>query len=156
MYSKILAAKKAVAYGITVNIISGKKSGLIGQLLSGVHHGTEFRSRVKKISSRKGWIAFAIRPKGKLVIDEGAARAILIKGKSLLSSGIIGVEGTFDTGDAVYCMDINGKRIAKGIINYSSQDTDKIRGKKTSEIETILGYKYSDEVIHRDNLVVLS
>lgn len=156
MYSKILAAKKAAAYGIKVNIISGRKKGLMAALLKGAHHGTEFRPHAKKISSRKGWIAYAIRPKGSLIIDDGAVNAILKTGKSLLPSGIVRVEGEFDTGDAVYFVDLNGNRIAKGIVNYSSQDMERIKGRKTSEIETILGYKYSDEVVHRDNLVVLN
>ncbi len=156
MYSKILAAKKAVSYGITVNIISGRKSGLIISLLKGGHHGTEFKPQTKKISSKKGWIAYAIKPKGSLVIDEGAVHAILKSGRSLLPSGIVKVEGVFGIGDAVYCIDIKGNRIAKGIVNYSSYDTEKIKGKKTSEIETTVGYKYSDEVVHRDNLVLLT
>lgn len=156
MYSKILAAKKAVSYGIRVNIISGRKKGLLVSLLKGIHIGTEFKPHIKKISSRKGWIAYAIKPKGSLVIDDGAVSAILKAGKSLLPSGIIRVEGMFDTGDAVYCVDLRGNRIAKGIVNYSSHDTEKIKGKKTTEIESILGYKYSDEVVHRDNLVLLS
>jgi len=156
MYSKILAAKKAVSYGITVNIISGRKSGLIVPLLKGEHHGTEFKPQTKRISSRKGWIAYAIKPRGNLVIDEGAVHAILKSGRSLLPSGIVKVEGVFDIGDAVYCVDLQGNRIAKGIVNYSSHDTEKIKGKRTSEIEAVLGYKYSDEVVHRDNLVVLS
>lgn len=156
MYSKILAAKKAVSYGVKVNIISGRKKGLIVSLLRGVHNGTEFKPQVKKISSRKGWIAYAIKPRGSLVIDDGAVNAILKAGKSLLPSGIAKVEGVFDTGDAVYCVDLRGNRIAKGIVNYSSQDTEKIKGKKTTEIESILGYKYSDEVVHRDNMVVLA
>lgn len=156
MYSKILAAKKAVSYGITVNIISGKKSGLIASLLKGVHHGTEFKPQTKRISSRKGWIAYAIKPRGSLVIDEGAVHAILKSGRSLLPSGIVKVEGVFNIGDAVYCIDPRGNRIAKGIVNYSSQDAERIKGRKTSEIESILGYKYSDEVVHRDNLVLLA
>ncbi len=156
MYSKILAAKKAVSYGIKVNIVSGRKKGLLVSLLKGVHIGTEFKPQIKKISSRKGWIAYAIKPKGSLVIDDGAVSAIMRAGKSLLPSGIIRVEGVFDTGDAVYCVDLRGNRIAKGIVNYSSHDTEKIKGKKTTEIESILGYKYSDEVVHRDNLVLLA
>ena len=155
MYSKMLAAKKAISYGIKVNIISGRKKGIISSLLNGVHHGTEFRPQLKKISSRKGWIAYAIKPKGSLIIDDGAVKAILQAGKSLLPSGIVKVDGVFDTGDAVYCIDLRGDRIAKGIVNYSSQDIERMKGKKTSEIEAILGYKYSDEVIHRDNLVLL-
>ncbi|MBI3593117.1 MAG: glutamate 5-kinase [Nitrospirae bacterium] len=156
MYSKILAAKKAVSYGIKVNIISGRKRGLLVSLLSGRHSGTEFRPQTKKISSRKGWIAYAVKPKGNLIMDEGAVKAILKSGKSLLPSGIVKVDGIFDIGDAVYCIDPLGNRIAKGIVNYSSLDIERIKGRKTPEIEKILGYKYSDEVIHRDNLVLLA
>ncbi|MBZ0157926.1 MAG: hypothetical protein K8I29_17145, partial [Alphaproteobacteria bacterium] len=152
---KVLTAKKAMSYGIKVNIISGKKKGLLTALLNGEPHGTEFRPRTRSISSRKGWIAYAIRPKGTLLMDEGAVHAVLRAGKSLLPSGILSVKGAFDTGDAVYCTDPHGKRIAKGIVNYSSPDVERIKGKRTSEIEAILGYKYSDEVIHRDNLVLL-
>lgn len=156
MYSKILASKKALSYGIVVNIINGRKKGLITSLMKGVHHGTEFRPILKKkLSSRKGWIAYAIKPKGSLFLDSGAVNAIVSSGKSLLPSGIVKVEGRFNVGDAVYCVDPQGNRIAKGIANYSSIDIEKIKGKKTSEIDIVLGYKYSDEVIHRDNLVLL-
>ncbi|MBF0506049.1 MAG: glutamate 5-kinase [Nitrospirae bacterium] len=156
MYSKILAARKALSHGIKVNIISGRKKGLIASLITGVHSGTEFRPSVKKISSRKGWIAYAIKPRGSLTIDDGAVRAVRKSGKSLLPAGVVGIDGTFDTGDAVNCVDLKGNKIAKGIVNYSAADIGKIKGKKTSEIERILGYKYSDEIIHRDNLVVVS
>ncbi|MEW5744095.1 MAG: glutamate 5-kinase [Nitrospirota bacterium] len=156
MYSKILAARKALSYNIRVNIVNGRKKGLIASLLQGGHAGTEFRPKAKSISSRKGWIAYAVKPKGSLIMDDGAVNAILKSGKSLLPSGIVTVEGAFDIGDAVYCVDSKGARIAKGIVNYSSVDISRIRGKKTSEIESLLGYKYSDEVIHRDNLVVLA
>jgi glutamate 5-kinase len=156
MYSKLLAAKKALSYGIKVNIISGRKKGLMVSLLNGIHRGTEFKPQIKKISSRKGWIAYAMKPKGSLIIDDGAVNAIMKAGKSLLPSGIVRVEGIFDTGDAVNCINLQGRRIAKGIVNYSSQDADRIKGRQTSEIESILGYKYSDEVIHRDNLAVLA
>jgi len=156
MYSKILASKKALSYRIRVNIINGRKKGLIPSLIRGVHHGTEFSPHLKKrLSSKKGWIAYAIKPKGSILIDSGAVNAIVSSGKSLLPSGIVKVEGRFDIGDAVYCVDPQGNRIAKGIANYSSVDIEKIKGKKTSEIDAALGYKYSDEVIHRDNLVLL-
>ncbi len=155
MYSKILAAKKAVDNGITVNIINGRKKGIILSLLSGLHHGTEIKGKKKKPSLRKCWIAHSSRAKGSIQIDEGAVRALVHGGKSLLPSGIVSLSGSFEAGDAVYCVDVNGNRIAKGLTNYSSLEIEKIRGKKTSEIEGILGYRYSDEVIHRDNLVLL-
>lgn len=155
MYSKILSAKKAVNNGITVNIISGRKRGLIVSLLKGNSHGTEFKAQKEKLSSRKGWIAYGSRTKGALQLDAGAVNALLLRGKSLLPSGIQKVSGSFETGDAVHCVDQEGKKIAKGLSNYSSSDIKKIIGKKTSEIEKILGYKYSDEVIHRDNLALL-
>ncbi|MEW6108444.1 MAG: glutamate 5-kinase [Nitrospirota bacterium] len=155
MYSKILAAKKAVNNGITVNIINGKKSGLIISLLNGNPHGTEFKSVKGKLSSRKGWIVYGSRSKGTLYLDSGAVRALTQGNKSLLPSGIVSVNGFFEIGDSVYCADSDGKRIAKGITNYSSMEIQKIKGKKTSEIENILGYRYSDEIIHRDNLVII-
>ena len=155
MYSKILAAKRAVSHGIMVHIISGRKDGLLKSLLEGNHCGTLFKPREEKLSSRKGWIAYGSRSKGSLVIDEGAVKALVEGGKSLLPSGIISVEGDFDTGDAIYCLNSKDVRIAKGLTNYSSSEINKIKGKKTSEIEKILGYKYSEEVIHRDNLVLI-
>jgi glutamate 5-kinase len=107
------------------------------------------------MTSRKGWIAYAMSPKGTLTLDDGAVNAILKGGKSLLPSGIIGINGSFVNSEAVFCTDPAGNRIAKGIVNYSSVELEKIKGKKTSEIEKILGTKHEDEIIHRDNLVVL-
>ncbi|MCX8030034.1 MAG: glutamate 5-kinase [Thermodesulfovibrionales bacterium] len=156
MYSKVLAAKKATSYGITVNIVSGRKKGLITATLENKGYGTEFKPQNNKLSSRKGWIAYAIKPTGSLILDEGAINAILKSGKSLLPSGILKVEGYFDIGDGVSCVDTSGNRVAKGIVNYSSFEINMIKGRKTSEIESILGYKYSDEVIHRDNLAIIS
>jgi glutamate 5-kinase len=155
MYSKLLAAKQAVSHGIIVHIISGRKDGLLTSLMQGKHCGTIFKPKKEKLSSRKGWIAYGSRSKGSLIIDEGAIKALIQGGKSLLPSGIVSVEGNFDTGDAVYCLDSKGNRIAKGLTNYSSSEIEKIKGRKTSEIEKVLGYKYSDEAIHRDNLVLL-
>ncbi|MCX7793494.1 MAG: glutamate 5-kinase [Thermodesulfovibrionales bacterium] len=156
MYSKLLAAQKASGYGIIVHIINGKKEGLIKKILNGEELGTTILPGEERLTSRKGWIAFGTRAKGSLTIDDGAVIAIKEQGKSLLPSGIINVHGNFQTGDAVYCVDRSGVRIAKGLTNYSSSEIKKIRGRKSQEIEEILGYKYSDEVIHRDNLIVLS
>lgn len=156
MYSKLLAAEKAVSMGIPVNIINGRKRGLLLPLISGEKIGTEFLPHEERLSAKKGWIAFGIRPKGAVVVDAGARRALVELGKSLLPSGVVATEGSFETGDAVFCVDAAGSRVAKGLINYSSDEIEKIKGRKSSEIEKILGYKYSDEVMHRDNLVILA
>ncbi len=155
MYSKILAAKRAVNNGIIVHIVTGKKEGVVTSLLEGKRAGTLFNPVETKLPSRKGWIAYGSRAKGSLLIDDGAVKALTEGGKSLLPSGITSVEGEFDTGDAVYCVDSRGNRIAKGLTNYSSSEIKKIKGKKTSQIEGVLGYKYSEEAIHRDNLVLI-
>jgi len=133
----------------------GKKSSMILKVLEGRSVGTYFEPSTKRLSSKKGWIAFGVRSRGAIVLDDGAVRALTTMGRSLLPSGITKVEGTFDIGDFVRCIDREGKKVAKGLTNYASEDLDKIKGKKTSEIERILGYKYSDEVIHRDNMVIV-
>ena len=155
MYSKILAARIAMSAGISVNIINGRKSGLLMEVLQGEQYGTLFHTESGKLPARKGWIAYGLKAKGRLVLDDGAKDAIVSRGKSLLPSGIILVEGDFDRGDPVYCVSSSGRRIAKGLSNYSSVEIEKIKGMKSSEIGSALGYSYSDEVIHRDNLAVL-
>ncbi|MDA8085728.1 MAG: glutamate 5-kinase [Nitrospiraceae bacterium] len=156
MYSKVMAAKKAMSAGITVNIINGKKKGLLPELIHGRPCGTEFRPGNGKLPARKGWIAYGLKAKGRLVIDEGAKEAILTRGKSLLPSGITQVEGIFDRGDPVYLVSLSGQRLAKGLSNYSSGEIERIKGRRSSEISATLGYTYSDEVVHRDNLVVVA
>ncbi|HCC68762.1 MAG TPA: glutamate 5-kinase [Nitrospiraceae bacterium] len=154
MFSKVLAARRATAYGIPVIIMSGRKGGLLCRLLDGEKLGTYFKPREERLPLRKGWIAYGLRSKGILHLDDGAVKALTAQGKSLLPSGITMVEGDFNIGDAISCVNQGGKRIAKGLTNYSSEDLRRIKGKKTSEIEKTLGYKYSDEAIHRDNLVL--
>jgi len=153
MHSKLISARYASEHGVTVHIINGSRPGMISAVLDGKDHGTTIMSQEKKLSSRKGWIAFGIKHKGSIVLDEGAVEALLKKGRSLLPSGIIDVNGEFEIRDAVYCVDEKGKKIAKGLTNYASDEIRKIKGIKTSEIVGVLGYRYSDEVIHRDNLV---
>lgn len=155
MYSKLLCAKKALRFGVSVNIINGKRAGLLKAALMGTPKGTVFVPEKECLSARKGWIAYGVRAKGKITIDDGAVNALIRRGKSLLPSGIVSTEGSFEIGDAVKCMDGKGRTVAKGLTNYSSGDIRRIKGKKTSEIEKTLGYKYSDEVLHRDNMVVL-
>ena len=155
MRSKLIATKQANDHGIPVAIISGKKSGLLSRLLNGESIGTYFKPNEQRLSFKKGWIAYGVRSKGSLVLDDGAVNALTVMGKSLLPSGIAKIEGHFEVGDYVRCVNMQGKKIAKGLTNYSSKDLEKIKKKKTTEIEKILGYKYSDEVIHRDNLVIV-
>jgi glutamate 5-kinase len=155
MYSKLLAAKQATDHGIPVVIMSGKKSGLLSKLLGGKKAGTYFEPKKQRLSSKKGWIAYGVRSRGAIYLDDGAVKALTTMGKSLLPSGITKIEGNFDVGDYIRCISKEGKKIAKGLTNYSSMELEHIKGKKTSEIEKVLGYKYSDEVIHRDNLVVI-
>lgn len=155
MYSKLLSAKQASDHGIHVLIINGTRRGLIRKFLSGRETGTYFAPREQRLSSKKGWIAYGVKSRGALYLDDGAVNALVTMGRSLLPSGITQIEGSFDVGDYVRCLSKEGKKIAKGLTNYSSKDLELIKGKKTSEIEKILGYKYSDEVIHRDNLVVI-
>ncbi len=155
MYSKLLAAKQASDHGIPVVIINGRKAGLLARLVDGKPVGTYFEPKKQRMSSKKGWIAYGVRAKGAIYLDDGAVNALIKMGRSLLPSGIAQVEGSFEVGDYIKCVNKAGKKIAKGLTNYSSKDLEKIRGKKTSEIEKALGYKYSDEVIHRDNLVLV-
>lgn len=155
MYSKVLAAKQATSHGIPVIIMSGKKAGLLARLIHGERAGTYFKPKTQRLSSKKGWIAYGVKSKGALYLDDGAVNALATQGKSLLPTGILKIEGYFEVGDYVRCVTKEGKKVAKGLTNYSSNDLEKIKGRKTSEIEKVLGYKYSDEVIHRNNLVVV-
>jgi glutamate 5-kinase len=155
MVTKIEAAKKTSRFGIPTIIACGTKEGILHQLLSGKEVGTLILPKAKVLSSRKGWIAFHLKPKGEVVVDEGAKKALCQKGKSLLASGIIKVNRIFDRGDAVSCIGPRGKEFARGLVNYSSSELEKIKGLPSNQIEKILGFKYSDEIIHRNNLVVL-
>jgi glutamate 5-kinase len=155
MVSKIQAAKKASRFGIPTVIARGNREKVLHEILQGREVGTLILPKAKSLSSRKHWIAFNLKPKGDLVVDEGAKKAIVQKGKSLLPSGVVRVKGIFGRGDLVSCLGPRGKEFARGLVNYSAQELERIRGLRSEEIERGLGYKYSDEVIHRDDLVVL-
>ncbi|MBN1363740.1 MAG: glutamate 5-kinase [Syntrophaceae bacterium] len=154
MKSKYLAAKKVTAIGIPCIIAPGKREKVLVDIMAGKEIGTLFLPMADRLNSKKYWIAFTLRPRGKLVIDDGAGKALTEKGKSLLPSGIIGVEGNFNLGDAVNCVSRDGTILAKGLVNFSSVEIDKIKGLKTNQISQILGHKDYDEVIHRDNLAI--
>jgi glutamate 5-kinase len=154
MATKVRAAKRAALYGVGTVIINGRSPQILRRLFAGEEVGTYFLPARNRMASRKHWIAFTKKPRGKLFVDEGARRALVEGGKSLLPSGIKGVEGGFERGDAVRLCDMEGTEFAKGVINYALAELLSIMGKRSSEIEGILGYKYGDEVIHRDNLVL--
>lgn len=155
MRTKIKAAKKVTAAGIPMIIADGKAENVLIRLFSGEILGTFFMPAESKLSNRKCWIGFALKPKGILAIDVGATSAITGKGKSLLPGGIIRVTGEFATGDPVEIIDVDGVRLATGLVNYNAADIKKIMGHRSSSIKDILGQKPYDEVVHRNNMTVL-
>jgi glutamate 5-kinase len=155
MQSKIQAARMVSARGGSSFIGSGRKEGIMQQLFACEPVGTFFLPQIEKMQSRKHWIAYVLRPQGYIVLDQGACKALIKGGKSLLPSGILEIRGTFGVGAPVKCLDENGNAIASGLSNYSASDLNKIKGLNTGQIEETLGYKDSDEAIHRDNLVIL-
>lgn len=154
MKSKVQAAKKVTASGIPYIIAPGRRTGILQEILDGKETGTLFLPSTEHLNSRKYWIAFTLRSRGRIFIDEGAKEAIVRDGKSLLPTGVTQVEGDFVLGDPVSCVDVLGNTIAKGLVNYSADEIRKIMGLKTAKIEQVLGYKDYDEIVHRDNLAV--
>lgn len=154
MASKLRAAQNMALRGVPTIIANGLKPNILNRIFSGKNEGTLFLPREVPLCSRKHWIAFTKSRRGKVVIDRGAEKAILNQGKSLLPSGILTVEGRFSMGNSVLLTNEAGKEIAVGMVNYHSGDIKKISGAKSTEIESRLGFKHDDEVIHRDNLVL--
>lgn len=154
MMTKVEAGKIATHSGAVMVIANGGKKDILHRILAGEKVGTLFYPGNNSLQAKKKWIAFGSAVQGKIFIDQGAGKALRKDGKSLLPGGITGFEGKFKTGNTVSLIDDTGKEIARGIVNYSYQEVDKIRGKKTADIERILGYKDFDEVVHRNNLVL--
>ncbi|HEY6085124.1 MAG TPA: glutamate 5-kinase [Nitrospira sp.] len=156
MATKIRAAKKVGDYGVATLILNGQKAGLLGRALAGEEAGSLFLAKKRRMNSRKHWIAFTLRARGTITVDQGAVDALTTRGKSLLASGIVDVAGDFEAGDPVSCLDADGKEFAKGLVNFPSSIVSRIKRLKTSEIQEQLGPQEYEEVIHRDNLVILS
>lgn len=154
MLSKIKAAKKVTAAGIPMVIAKGEKPDVLLHLFSGKQMGTFFNPAKEKLASRKCWLAFSSRPRGAVIIDRGAAAALLNQGKSLLPIGVIDVHDDFNMGTAVELRDSKNKILGIGLVNYSAGDIRKIMGLNSSQIKKQLGYQPYDEVIHRNNLVI--
>ena len=156
MATKLQAARKAAAAGVPMIIASGRDSGVLRRVIAGEPVGTYFAPKADRLGARKRWIAFAVPPQGRLMVDAGALAALTQRGKSLLPSGVVEVEGNFSSGEVVAVLGgAHGKEFARGVVNFDADELRKIRGAKTKDIEARLGYKSFDEVIHRDNLVIL-
>jgi glutamate 5-kinase len=153
MTTKILAAKIAISAGCHMCIASGHQAHPVGRIESGARC-TWFVPTASPVAARKQWIAGTLRPAGSVTIDAGALRALL-EGKSLLPAGVIETRGRFERGDTVSVLRADSVEIARGIIAYSDLDAGKIMGRKSSEIEGILGFRGRHEMIHRDNLVLV-
>ena len=155
MLTKILAAKRAARSGAHTVIASGREANVLVRLASGEAVGTHLRTEQAKMLAKKQWMADHLRVSGELHLDAGAVKVLLTDGKSLLPVGVIGVEGSFERGDVVACLDPQGQTVARGLVNYSSAETARILRQPSSEIASILGYVDEAELIHRDNLILL-
>ena len=155
MATKVAAAKKAGKNGIATIMVSGKREGIIHAAMRGDEVGTLFLPSGDGLNRRKHWIAYTLKPSGKVMVDDGARNVLLNKGKSLLPSGIVRVEGRFDRGACVRVCGVDGVEFARGLSDYSNSEITKLAGCKSYEIEERLGFYYGDVVIHCDNLAVL-
>ncbi|WP_408956651.1 glutamate 5-kinase [Natroniella sp. ANB-PHB2] len=154
MVTKIRAAKIATKAGVSLIIANGSEDQILSQISSGKEKGTLFLPE-QGLASREKWIAFNLDVQGSIIVDFGAAKAISKQGSSLLPSGVIRVKASFKAGDVVDIIDEAGSRLARGLVNYSQAEIEKIKGLHSSEIKEKLGYQDYDEIIHRNNLVCL-
>ena len=156
MLSKVNAARKCLASGIAMIIAPGKQRDVLLRLFDGEELGTMFLPRERAYSGKKVWLANLPKPAGELTLDDGAVTALIKKGRSLLPIGVREVRGVFGAGAPVRCIDKDGNVVGIGLTNYKSTEIENIKGRHSEEIEEIIGYKHSDEVIHRDNFVLTS
>src|SRR5262245_24702379 len=155
MRSKLRAARLATAAGESVIMANGSLDGILDRVFAGEPVGTLFLPHGEDVPAWKRWLGFTARPRGTLRIDAGAQRALLDQGKSLLPIGVTAVEGEFGKGEVVSIFGPDGVEIARGLSNYSSEDTQRLRGKHTDQIASLLGSVPYPELVHRDNLVIV-
>jgi glutamate 5-kinase len=156
MASKINAARIVTAAGGNTIISSGRNPQVLPQILAGEPVGTLFIAQGQTITARKRWIGFTVQPRGHLVLDDGARRAVEREGRSLLAIGVVDASGRFEKGDVVALRDRRGEEFARGLTNYNSDEVRQIKGLRTQEIASALGHCPYDEIVHRDNMVVTS
>ncbi|MDA0768623.1 MAG: glutamate 5-kinase [Chloroflexi bacterium] len=155
MKTKLGAARLATASGVDVVIAGGRIPGVIEGLAAGKSAGTYFPTSTTKLESRKRWMLSGVSTRGEIVVDSGAVRALRINNRSLLPAGVTSVKGTFERGDIVSILDSDGSQMACGISNYGSDDLSAIKGEHSHRISEILGHHYGDDVVHRDNMVIV-
>ena len=155
MRSKLRAARLATAAGESVIIANGRQPGILDALFGGEQAGTLFLPHGSTVTAWKRWLGYTASPKGRLVVDTGARNAVQNKGKSLLPIGVVQVIGSFGKGDVVALCDVDGTEFGRGLTNYSAGDATKICGLRTDQISDALGALPYEEIIHRDNLVVI-
>ena len=153
MITKVQAARKATSSGIPVVIADGREPANLRRALAGEKVGTRFAA-AERLAARKHWIAWTLKPEGALTVDPGAARALREGRKSLLPSGVRAVDGTFRRGAAVRILGDDGAELGRGLVAYDADDARKIAGRKSAEIETLLGFTFGDELVHKDDLVL--
>ncbi|WNZ44319.1 glutamate 5-kinase [Leptolyngbya boryana CZ1] len=154
MVTKIQAARIATGAGVRTVITQGRTPQNLSKILAGELIGTQFEPQPRPFNARQRWIAHGLVPTGQIYLDEGAVRAIRSSGRSLLAAGIVQIEGAFESQEAVKLCDRTGQEIARGIVNYSHDELEKIRGRQSDEIPEILGYAGEETIVHRDNLVL--
>ena len=155
MTTKILAARRAALSGTHTIIASGKRNNVLEDLSRDENIGTFLQSREVKLVARKKWLADNLKSNGKIFIDDGAEKALIQKGKSLLVAGVTKVTGTFDRGEVIQCVNESGEEILKGIVNYNSKEVKKIIGLSSDKIEAVLGYVNESSLIHRNNMIII-
>jgi glutamate 5-kinase len=155
MVTKVEAARRAAASGIPTIVANGLVEGILARVLRGEAVGTLFQASSSRMRSRKRWLAFASQPLGRITVDNGARDALVRGGRSLLPSGVVSATGGFEGGEVVSLCNTDGEEFARGVANYDAEQVDRIKGLKSAQIEEALGTKPFDEVVHRDNLVIL-
>jgi glutamate 5-kinase len=154
MMTKLLAAQKASHSGASTVIAGGKLDYVLEDIYKGKQIGTLLSARENRINAKKQWLAGQRNVSGTVVVDDGAAKVLQQAGSSLLPVGVIEVQGIFKRGELIVCKDKQGKEIARGLSNYSSEETRQIMGLASSKIESVLNYGGDEELIHRDNMVL--
>ncbi|XZG70369.1 glutamate 5-kinase [Chitinibacteraceae bacterium HSL-7] len=155
MYTKVIAAKRAARSGAATVIACGREANVLTRLAQGEAIGTALIAQTTPLAAKKQWIADHLQLRGRVTVDDGARRALVERGSSLLPIGVIAVDGDFQRGEMVACVDADGREIGRGLVNYSALEARRIQRLPTGQIEAVLGFIDEPELIHRDNLVLV-